>query len=90
MPAHWKVGLIPIPLVGGALFLGEIRCSCVPGVSLGSLFTEEWVCDPTWIVCPRASQHCWLGQIFSKWPHLEEHMLMNVPENLASNVLPSQ
>ena len=58
MPAHWQVELIPIPLVGGALSLGEIRGGCVPGGSLGSLFTEGWGCDPTWIVvCPGASQH---------------------------------
>ena len=31
MSAHWQVELIPIPLVGGALSLGEIRGSCVPG-----------------------------------------------------------
>ena len=40
MPAHWKVELIPIPLVGGALSLGEIRDGCVPGGPLGSLFTD--------------------------------------------------
>ena len=38
--------LILIPLVGGALSLDEIRGSCVPEGSLGSLFTEGW----TWIV----------------------------------------
>ena len=42
--------LIPIPLVGGALSLGEIRGGCVPGASLGSLFTDGPSCDPTWIV----------------------------------------
>ena len=58
MPAHWYVGLIPIPLVGGALSLCEIRGSCVPGVSLGSLCMDGWGCDPTWIVVwPGASQH---------------------------------
>ena len=30
------------------------------------------------------------GQIFPKWPHIEEHMLMNIPKILSSNVLPSQ
>jgi len=30
------------------------------------------------------------GQIFPKWPSLEEHMLMNIPKNFASNVLPPQ
>ena len=58
MPAHWYVGLIPIPLVGGALSLGEIRGGCVPGGSLGSLFTDGWGCDPTWIIVwPGAFQH---------------------------------
>ena len=58
MPAHWQVELIPIPLVGGALSLGEIRGGCVPWGSLGSLCTDGWGYDPTWIVvCPGAPQH---------------------------------
>ena len=57
MPAHWQVEVIPIPLVGRALSLGEIRGGCVTGVSLGSLFTDGWGCDPTWIIVwPGASQ----------------------------------
>ena len=28
------------------------------------------------------------GQVFPKWPPLEEHMLMIIPENFASNALP--
>ena len=49
--------LIPIPLVGGALCLDGIRGSCVPRGTLGSLFTDGWGCDPTWIVVwPGASQ----------------------------------
>ena len=72
------------PLVGGAnsypsggrtLFLDGIRGSCVPEGSLGSLFTEGWGCDPTWVVvCPGASQQLadgW-GQIFPKWPPPEK------------------
>ena len=48
---------MPIPLLGGALSLGEIRGGFVPGGSLGSLFTDGWVCGPPWIVvCPGASQ----------------------------------
>ena len=55
--AHWWVELIPIPVVGGALSLGEIRGGCVPGGSLGSLFSDGWGCDPTWIIIwPGASQ----------------------------------
>ena len=45
------------PLVGGALSLGEIRGGSVPGVSLGSLSTNGWGCDPTWIIVwPEGSQ----------------------------------
>ena len=58
MPAHWQVEVIPIPLVGGALSLGETRVDCVPGGSLGSLFTDEWGCDPTWIVVWLGASHC--------------------------------
>ena len=57
MPAHWYVGFIPIPLVGGDLSLGEITDGCMPRGSLGSVFTDGWGCDPTWIiVLPGASQ----------------------------------
>ena len=50
--------LIPIPLVGGALSLGEIRDSCVPGGVLGSLFTGGQGCDPTWIVVWPGDSQC--------------------------------
>lgn len=50
--------LILILLIGGDLFLGEIRGSCVPEGSLGGSFTDGWGCDPTcMVVCPGASQH---------------------------------
>ena len=50
--------MILISLVGGALSLGVIRGDCVPGVSLGSLFTDGWGCIPTqFVVWPGASQH---------------------------------
>ena len=66
MPAHWKVELILIPLVGGALSLGEIRGGCVPGVHLGSLFAGGRGCLPTLIIVwPEASQPCWVGPDFS-------------------------
>ena len=39
MLAHYYVGLIPIPLMGGALSLGEIRGVCVPG----GLLAACWV-----------------------------------------------
>ena len=65
----------------------------MPEGSLGSLFTEGWGCDPTWIVvCPGASQQLtdgW-GQIFPKWPPPEKGTLLNIPESFAFNVLPSQ
>ena len=49
--------LIPIPLVGMSLSLGEIRGAVRLGGSLGSFFTDWWGCDPTWIdVWPGASQ----------------------------------
>ena len=45
------------PCGGWALTLDGIRGGCVPGGSLGSLFTEGWGCDPIWIVVyPGASQ----------------------------------
>ena len=52
MPPHWYVELIPIPLVGGALSLGETRDDCVPGEagSLGSLFGDGQGCVPIWII----------------------------------------
>ena len=42
----------------------------MPEGSLGSLFTEGWGCDPTWVVVrPGASQQLadGGGQIFPKW-----------------------
>ena len=49
--------LILIPLVGGALSLGEIRGGCVPRGSLGSLFADGWGCVPTqFVLWPGASQ----------------------------------
>ena len=76
MPAHWQVELIPIPLVGGALSLCEIRGSCVPGGSLGSLFTEGRAVIPSglfsaWLGLPRADG--W-GQIFPNG-HLQRKAL---------------
>ena len=57
MLAPWYLELVLIPLVGGAWSLGGFRGRCVPEGCLGSLFTEGWFCDPTWIVVwPGASQ----------------------------------
>ena len=40
------LGLILIPLVGGALSVVVMRGTCVPRQSLGSLFADEWGCGP--------------------------------------------
>ena len=81
--------LIPNHLEDGPFCLGEIRGDCMPGGSLGSLFTGGRGCDPTWIVVwPGASQCWWVGQIFPKWPPPEKHLLMKIPKSFASNVLP--
>ena len=80
---------IPLPLVHGVLSLGEIRHGCVPGGPLGSLFTDGWGCDPTWIIVwPEASQ-CWrVGPDFpkmatSRGTHADEYS-----RELSSNVVP--
>ena len=83
--------LISIPLVGGALPLGEIRGSCVPGVSLGSCFLMGGAVIPPGLLfgLDLLSADDW-GQIFLKCPPLEEHRLMNIPKSFTSNVLPPQ
>ena len=65
--------LIPIPLVGGALFLGEIRGGCVPGGSLGSLFTDGGAVIPPGLLFGLGllSAGGW-GQIVPKWPPPEK------------------
>ena len=64
----------------------------MPEGSLGSLFTEGWGCDPTWIaVCPGASQvDRWVGPNFPKMATSRERQLLNIPESFAFNVPPSQ
>ena len=84
------MGLILIPLVGGALSLGEIRGSCMPGSSLGSLFIlMGGAVSPSGLLFGLGllSADGW-GQIFPKWPLPEEQRLMIISENFASNVLP--
>ena len=77
--------------MGGALYLREIRGGCVPGESLGSLFTDGWSCDPTWtIVWPGLLSADGWGKIFPKWPPPEKCTLMNFPKSFASSVLPPQ
>ena len=65
LPGGRDWSLTTIPLVGGALLLGEIRSSCVPRSS--SLFGDRWGCGPTCvIVWSGASQCCFVGAEFSK------------------------
>ena len=64
MSTHWWLELSLVPLVGGALSLGVIRGSCMPGKTLGSLSAEEWGSVPTrlfglWFRCTGG-----LGQVF--------------------------
>ena len=61
------MGQIPIPLVGGALSLVEVRGGCVPGGSLGSLFTDGGAVVPPGLlfVLGLLSTDGW-GQIFPK------------------------
>ena len=47
--------MILITLLGGALSLGEIRGGCVPGGSLGRMFTDWWGC--LWCCL----DYCWPG-----------------------------
>ena len=87
--------LIPNPLVGGALSLGEIGGAVCGGWGwggpLGSQFTDGWGCDPIWIIVwPGASQTDGWGQIFPKWPPPEKHSLMNIPKSFASKALHPQ
>ena len=65
--------LIPIPLVEGALSLSEIRGSYVPGWSLGSLFTDEWGWNPTWIVVWPGFSVLMGGARFSQNGHLQRN-----------------
>ena len=67
------MGLIPIPLVGGALSLGEIRGGYVPGGSLGSLFVDVGAVIPPGLLfgLELLSDDGW-GQIFPKWPPPEK------------------
>ena len=69
-----------------------IRGSCVPEGSLGSLFTERWGCDPTWVVvCPGASQQLTEdGARFSQNGHLQRKAAAEYLQSFAFYVLPSQ
>ena len=91
------MGLILFPLVGGALSLGELRGSCVPGGPLGSLFIDGWGCDSTWIIVwPGVSQHCQVGPDFpqmatSRGTHADEYsqdFCLQCPSPLTSHSHP--
>ena len=83
--------LILVPLADGALSLGVIKGSCLPrGLQAACLLMGGAVFP-----------HCLLfglgllnpdgwGQIFPKWPPLEEIMMVIIPKIFASNVLPPQ
>ena len=63
----------------------------MPEGSLGSLFTEGWGCDPTWIVVGLLSSWLMGGARFSQNGHLQRKaLLLNIPESFAFNVLLSQ
>ena len=85
------MGLILIPLLGGALSLGEVIGGCVPGGSLGSLFSDGWGVIPPGLLFGLGllSTVGW-GQIFPKWPPPEKCMPMYTPKSFASNALSPQ
>ena len=53
------VGAGSYPSVGWALSLCEIRGGCVLGGSLGSLFTDGYVCDPTLVIVWSGASQPW-------------------------------
>ena len=80
--------LIPVPLVHVALSLGEIRGSCVPGGSLGSLFTDGQGCDPTWIVVWPGASLMMVGVRYSQNAHLHERHAAEYSLELCLQCLP--
>ena len=80
MPAHWLVGLIPLPLVGRALSLFEIRGGCEAGIlsAVCSVMGGAVITPGLLFALGLLNADGW-GQIFPKWPPLKQHMLMNIP-----------
>ena len=70
------------------LFLWE-KMSCVPGGSLGSLLLMGEA-NPSLLFGMGILSADGIGQIFPKRPPLVEHILRNIPQTFASNVLPPQ
>ena len=88
----WAGGADSYASAGLCLWVRLEAAVCLGGEgSLGNLFTDGWGCNPTWIIVwpGLLSVYRW-GQIFPKWPPLEEHKLMNISETFTSNVLPSR
>ena len=66
-----------VPLVGGALFLGEIRGGRVPGKTLCSLFADGWGCVSTlFVFWPGAS---FFKMAASRGVHANDHSLKLLP-----------
>ena len=92
MPAHWKAELNFIPLMGGALSLVRLEVvKCLGwGGSLGfqsaSLPVGGAAFPPSLLFGLRLLRAYGWGQIFPKWPPLEEHTLMITPKTFASSV----
>ena len=89
------VGVADSHLSGGWGFVWvRFKVGMCLGGPLGSLFADWWACDP-WIFfrflfgLGLLSTDEW-GQIFPKWPPLEENIMMIIPKTFASNVLPPQ
>ena len=83
MPAHWRLELGLVPLVGRAVSGGVFRGSCGLRKTLGSLSADGWGCVPALLVgWPEASQH-WILQwgliLMSKWQTSGELMPMSTP-----------
>ena len=92
MPVHQQVKLISISLLGVVLSLGEIRGSCVPwgGLQAGCLLMVGAVIPPRLLFDLGLLSPDGCSLIFPKWPLLEEHTLMIIPEIFALNALPPQ
>ena len=77
--------------MGGALSLGDIRGPvCLGGLEAAFLLMGGAVIPPGLLFgLGLLSTDGW-GQIFPKWPLVEKHTLMNIPETFAFNALPPQ
>ena len=77
--------------MSGALSLGEIRGSCVPEGVYPACLLMDGAAIPFGLLFGLGLLSAnWWGQIFPKWPPLEEYPLTIIPETFASNVLSPQ